>query len=394
MTVLEGNKDEAEKCMEFAEKALNEGDRAKAERFLKKAERLYPTQKAKDLLQVLSQLGESGSGGTGSENSSPRKRTNSHGRKNSHDADTSNSKHSESKSCGLEYTQEQVAAVKKIKASKDFYEILNVKKEATDTDLKKAYRKLALQFHPDKNKTPGAGEAFKAIGNAFAILSDPEKRKQYDLYGPETSSSSNSSYNRHRQNGQYEYNRGFESDMTAEELFNMFFGGGFPSSSVYARRGGGRARYYYSSTSASSNEGGGGGQEASNMSVALQVLPILFFILVTLISSLFVSDPVYSLSRTQKYNVKRMTNDNEVPYFVKESFINDFTGNIKRLESGIEEEYVSNLRNESFKQRNYKEHMVWRARNFGDEQMLKQAHDMSLPSCDALQTLRQRARYG
>ncbi len=51
-------------------------------------------------------------------------------------------------------------------------------KEANETDLKKSYRKLALQFHPDKNKAPGAAEAFKAIGNAFAVLSDSEKRRQ------------------------------------------------------------------------------------------------------------------------------------------------------------------------------------------------------------------------
>ena len=52
----------------------------------------------------------------------------------------------------------------------DYYEILGVSKDAAETELKKSYRKLALQFHPDKNKAPGAGEAFKAIGNAYAVV--------------------------------------------------------------------------------------------------------------------------------------------------------------------------------------------------------------------------------
>lgn len=182
----------------------------------------------------------------------------------------------------------------RIKTSKDYYEILGVSKDATETDLKKAYRKLALQFHPDKNKTPGAAEAFKAIGNAFAILSDTEKRKQYDLYGADSPQSSPASH--HRQN-QYAYTRGFESDMTAEDLFNMFFGGGFPSGTVYTSGGGRRTRYYYHSQQ---QEGGQGQAEGNNVTVALQILPILFFILVTLVSSFFVSDPTYSLTRTQK----------------------------------------------------------------------------------------------
>ena len=73
----------------------------------------------------------------------------------------------------------------RVQKCKDFYEILSVTKEVGDTDLKKQYRRLALLLHPDKNKAPGAGEAFKSVGNAFAILSDVEKRKQYDLNGSE-----------------------------------------------------------------------------------------------------------------------------------------------------------------------------------------------------------------
>ena len=57
----------------------------------------------------------------------------------------------------------------RIRKCQDYYEILGVTKDASESDLKKSYRKMALQFHPDKNNAPGAGEAFKAIGNAFAV---------------------------------------------------------------------------------------------------------------------------------------------------------------------------------------------------------------------------------
>ncbi len=68
-------------------------------------------------------------------------------------------------------------------SNKDYYEILGVSKTATDAEIKSAFRKLAKQYHPDVNKEPGAEEKFKEIGEAYAVLSDPDKRKAYDQYG-------------------------------------------------------------------------------------------------------------------------------------------------------------------------------------------------------------------
>lgn len=68
---------------------------------------------------------------------------------------------------------------------KDYYKILGVPKTAKDDEIKKAYRKLALKWHPDKNKSPGAEDKFKEISEAYDVLSDKEKREIFDKYGEE-----------------------------------------------------------------------------------------------------------------------------------------------------------------------------------------------------------------
>jgi molecular chaperone DnaJ len=68
-------------------------------------------------------------------------------------------------------------------SKRDYYEILGVQKGASKEDIKNAYRKLALQYHPDRNKDKAAEERFKEISEAYAVLSDDEKRKRYDTYG-------------------------------------------------------------------------------------------------------------------------------------------------------------------------------------------------------------------
>ena len=69
--------------------------------------------------------------------------------------------------------------------AKDYYQILGVPRNATEEQIKKAYRKLAMQYHPDRNpdKEEWANEKFKDINEAFSVLGDPEKRRQYDQFG-------------------------------------------------------------------------------------------------------------------------------------------------------------------------------------------------------------------
>ena len=103
-------------------------------------------------------------------------------------------------------------------AKKDYYEILGVSKDADAKEIKKAYRKLAMKYHPDKNKNnPEAEAKFKEITVAYDVLSDPEKRKKYDRMGHETF-----------EQGFDTNNFNFNADNFADlgDIFGDIFGGG------------------------------------------------------------------------------------------------------------------------------------------------------------------------
>jgi len=66
---------------------------------------------------------------------------------------------------------------------RDYYDVLGVSKDAGDKEVKSAYRKLAMKYHPDRSDAPDAEERFKEISEAYAVISDPQKRRQYDQFG-------------------------------------------------------------------------------------------------------------------------------------------------------------------------------------------------------------------
>jgi curved DNA-binding protein len=108
--------------------------------------------------------------------------------------------------------------------AEDYYKILGVKKTASDEEIKKSYRKLAMKYHPDHTKgDKSAEEKFKKISEAYAVLSDEEKRKKYDTFGAE----------------------GFHQQFTQEDIFrgadfaDIFREFGFGSGSFFGGRGGG-----------------------------------------------------------------------------------------------------------------------------------------------------------
>ncbi|MEM3373046.1 MAG: DnaJ domain-containing protein [Candidatus Anstonellales archaeon] len=110
---------------------------------------------------------------------------------------------------------------------RDYYEVLGVPRNATQEEIKKAYRRLAMQYHPDRNKSPEAEQKFKEINEAYAVLSDPEKRKAYDTMGYS---------NFHQRYSDEDIFRGFDFSSIFEEMginfedlgFSMFDDEFFP----------------------------------------------------------------------------------------------------------------------------------------------------------------------
>ncbi len=120
-------------------------------------------------------------------------------------------------------------------SSQNYYDILGVSKTATDAEIKSAFRKLAKKYHPDINKEPGAEQKFKEIGEAYAVLSDPEKRKQYDQFGHEA-------YTQGAAQGGFGGGFGGFSadDIDLSSIFDDLFGGSIFGNS--SRRASGRNR--------------------------------------------------------------------------------------------------------------------------------------------------------
>ena len=124
--------------------------------------------------------------------------------------------------------------------AEDYYKLLGVTKNASPDEIKKAFRKLAMKYHPDKNNDDKAmEEQFKKVNEAYAVLSDKEKRKQYDMFGAE----------------------GFSKRYSRDDIFRGFDVGSifqeFGIGDIFGRgRGGGRGRSNFSDFFSTGNRGG------------------------------------------------------------------------------------------------------------------------------------------
>jgi len=123
---------------------------------------------------------------------------------------------------------------------RDYYEVLGVAKNASEEDIKKAYRTLAKQFHPDLNKSPDAAEKFKEVSEAYEVLTDAQKRANYDQYGHQAVNFGQGGFTWQDFHHYNDIEDIFGGDMFGSSIFDMLFGGqrgGFQSQRSGVARG-------------------------------------------------------------------------------------------------------------------------------------------------------------
>jgi DnaJ family protein B protein 12 len=227
---MDSNKDEAAKCMRIGRAAIEAGDKQRALRFLSIAKRLYPSPQVDALISSLHE--ENGQQGADDMETDVAVGGEESGQRSGGQREQNvfiNGKHQNgyrnSSASTAEVLVEHREIVRKINKTKDFYQILGLEKECTEDDVRKAYRKLSLKVHPDKNKAPGAEEAFKAVSKAFQVLNNVELREDYDRYGPEERETSQQmrqqQHHHHGRHGNVYYEDMFDPN----DIFNSFFFG-------------------------------------------------------------------------------------------------------------------------------------------------------------------------
>ncbi|GAA5935192.1 uncharacterized protein JCM15063_000966 [Sporobolomyces koalae] len=347
------NREEALRSLHIAQRHFDSSNYPSSIRFAKKSISLYSTPEAETLLAKAEELASSGSSATASASASgvdpsPSSSTANGGVKHRKAEQSSTA----APTNGGNWTPAQAAVVKRVKACKvtAYYDILSLDKSCSDADIKKAYRKLALGLHPDKNLAPGAEEAFKMVSKAFQVLSDGNKRTIYDQTGSDPDSRGGGGGgggmgNFARRGGGARFGGGGfgqAEEMSPEDLFRFFFnggggggfGGGGPMGGGFGMGGpfgGGGGFQFYGPGGIRMQTGGMGAgaragqpqQPQTTTSTLLQIAPLLLFLFISVITqlpSLFgkgsIPNPDFSFEQTTRFPLRQETHSLHVPYYV------------------------------------------------------------------------------
>lgn len=273
-------------------------------------------------------------------------------------------------------------------AARDYYAILGVDKKANEDEIKKAYKKMALQWHPDKNPNNAeeATKKFKEIAEAFACLSDAHKRAHYDQYGRDNGGGGSGA-------GHYQGGGAFrDTQLNPEDLFNMFFGGELPRGSFHYSSAGFRqtARQRNAPRPHQPNDEGSAGASL------LHLLPLLLFLLASFSSfgGGGSSAPVYGFEPSTDFPKVRTTSTGAgVKYFVKANFENEHyrmlsnTVQLQSFEEEVEVSFFKHLQERCRLEKVSFEKGLRSAKLSGNVQQMADASSFEMPACQQFKKL-------
>lgn len=407
--------EDAQKALRLAFKHDANGDTAAAIKWAKKSIAIYKTPSAEALLVRLEKSGASGNGASASSSSAAGASSSADGLR-SRTAASSNGRATSSSTTHeapkRAYTQAQMEVVTRIKkAGADFYQVLGVEKTVDENGIKKAYKKLALQLHPDKNGAPGADEAFKSVSKAFSILTDADKRAAYDRYGgdPDNARSAAGAAAAGHGNPFGGGMRGtpfrgggmYADEMDPNDLFNMFFGGGMGGAqfggTTFTFGGPGMRTHQFRQQRPGPRRHQA---EPQNAGILLQLLPLIVLGLFSLLAyapTLFSTpDPNFTWAPSTNYKTQRVTETYKVPYYVNDNNFNNHPfvagENSKRdlagFEKRVENAYKQAMYSDCERKKEYQQRRLASTRGFlgigGDEEAAKRILAEVYESCEKL----------
>ncbi|OQV21350.1 putative DnaJ-like protein subfamily B member 12 [Hypsibius exemplaris] len=236
--------------------------------------------------------------------------------------------------------------VLRVKKCTTFYKVLFMEKDSfSEVILKKQYRKLA------------SGEAFKIVGKAYAVLSNPQKKSDYDA-GSENYETVQPNPHFARQQGRRRYYRSgnfmfFEDEASADDIFNMFFGQGFNRFAEHDENDGHRHGVH---------------AHRGDPNAAFSHL-----------------SPTPNRSTTSSIPHQYLTRNLDVRFYLKDDIHTKLTNKeMLTIEISVEELYLNNLKESCVRERAYKENVMWRGRFYEDHKLVQKGRELETPSCDTL----------
>ncbi|XP_052841797.1 dnaJ homolog subfamily B member 14 [Drosophila gunungcola] len=244
------------------------------------------------------------------------------------------------------FTLEMLDVVQKVLRCRNHYEVLRVSHHATYSEVKRAYHKLALRLHPDKNRSPGAEQAFRRISQAADCLTDCQKRTEYNMATAVGDCQGQGN----------EVNEEEQADLDSEHRR--------PYQAANQRMPQRQSLY-------------------QTEQLVIGVLAALVFLFITM--HYIAAAPAYSFTQTRTHSFRRVSQTHQITYYLDPKSLAKYTEQqLVKLESEVEQVYISDLKQNCKQERTLRETLLLRARQGNNRKLLQHASQMPTPACQAL----------